>query len=175
MKKIFIIGLSLLLVVFGFTSSSYMKSEPVSTTRFMARGIGANSPFIDFTEVYENGKFTKAIINTISDGEKVYDVYKVTNYGRYNSAFAEYTDIYDIKHNYSWVDSCCWWLDVSDFDYHYTLEDGSDGKVTTVQFGPCNCSCDEQDHFVINFITDHKDQFGGYAGTSFITSLTRLE
>lgn len=175
MKKIFITGLWILLIVFTFTSSNFVQSVDVKKYRYMARGIGANSPYIDFTEVYEDGKFTKAIINTISDGETVFDVYMVSNYGHSDTNFDEFFDIYSVKHKYVWKDNCCWWIDTTDFDYYFTSEDGTKAQIVGVEFGQCNCLCNDHSHFVMNFKTTIKGKKGRYSGISYICSLTELD
>lgn len=175
MKKLIITGFSILFIVFSFTSSNFVQSVKVTKDRYMARGIGANSPYIDFTQVYEDGNFTKAIINTISDGEKVYDVYMIANYGYSDTTFSEFTDISDIKHNYVWKDNCCWWIDTTDFEYYFPLEDGYEAQVIGVEFGQCDCLCNEHTHFVINFKTTMKGKKGRYGGISYICSTTELD
>ena len=175
MKKLFIIGLSLLLLVFGFTSSSSSQYPIVKKTRYFAKGIGENSPSIDFTEVYENGKFTKTIINTIDDGETVYDVYMLTRYVYSTTKFPEYTDIYNVNHHFAWRDGSCWSLDTTDFNYNVKFNDGSEALLIRVDFGRCNCLCDDNNHFLMNFITNKKNENGGYIGLFYLGDLTQVE
>lgn len=174
-KKIIIVGLSLLFVIFAFTSSNYIQSVDIRKDRYLAQGLGNNSPAIDFTEVFEDGKFTKAIINNIKHGENVYNVYMVTKYGRSNTNFSEYSDSNNIRHHFAWKDGCCWWLDTADLDYYITLKDGSKAQVLIVEFGQCNCLCNQKTHFVINFKTSFIDKNGGYAGYGYICSVSKIE
>ena len=166
MKKSYLV--SLLLFTFALFSLNCVESITdvddyviITEKIWRARGIGANAPFIEYTEYYEDGEFSHIILNRVADSNNSYKVYKECSDEYSYSSFAPYTDIYNCVHQYAFKDKRCWIVDIKDIGFSWVNDSGKTILVTSVEFGPCECKCKEGEHYLFNFITYELSPSGG--------------
>ena len=160
MKKVSLITLVLLFIIFSFTSAS--KGQNLKRRQLEIKPIEEDVPVLVCSEIYDNDEFTgRLIINYIYDGEKYHNIYRECSYENSNTTFDTYITPDNKKHNFKWRDNKSWKLDLGDINYKFKDGNGNSIKVTGIELGVATCSCGKK-HLVYSFLTDQQYKNGNF-------------
>ena len=154
MKKSFFIGLLLVSVMLGFAGCKQAVNGPVVTEKKVKAVIPGKEDFIEFTEEYVDGKFSKCIMNKAKFMGIPCEInakcicYKNNEIFDWNKGSTEKPEM----HKLTWTNGCNWYVDCPEGKFKLS---GTNNFVTGIEFGSCVCDGGElPNQFYIKFWTD---------------------